>query len=67
MTIEENTITCDRYGCRTQDSFEGELSPEETLIRFHVLGGGSQSTTAESFTTVRFTSDARFGRTGRTR
>ena len=38
MTIEGNTITCDRYGCQTQDSFEGELSPEESLIRFHVLG-----------------------------
>jgi hypothetical protein len=35
---QRNTITCDRYGCGTQDSFEGELSPEEALIRFHVLG-----------------------------
>ena len=38
MTLEGNTIRCDRNGCRTEDSFEGELSPEETLIRFHVLG-----------------------------
>ena len=38
MTLEGNSIRCDRNGCRTEDSFEGELSPEETLIRFHVLG-----------------------------
>ena len=35
MTLEGNTIKCDAYGCRTEDSFEGELSPEDALTRFH--------------------------------
>ncbi len=38
MTIDGNVITCDHPGCRTQHTFTGELSPEDLLLRYHVMG-----------------------------
>ncbi len=38
MALDGNRISCDGYGCRTQDSFEGVLAPEEIRLRYHILG-----------------------------
>ena len=38
MTFDGNTITCDHFGCRTQDTFEGELTSDDIRVRYHVLG-----------------------------
>ncbi len=38
MVLEGNAISCDAYGCLNQDDFVGELTPEDTLTRYHVLG-----------------------------
>ena len=38
MTLDGNEIFCDSNGCRSQDSFEGELSSEDIRIRYHILG-----------------------------
>jgi hypothetical protein len=54
-----NTIRCDRYGCRTGDFFEGEPSPEESFVRFHVLGWRFTEVDGRELHHCRFTSDWR--------
>jgi hypothetical protein len=38
MTLDGNEISCDGYDCRNQDTFEGDLSPEDIRLRYHILG-----------------------------
>jgi hypothetical protein len=38
MAFDGNSISCDHYGCRTQDTSEGDLSPEDIRVRYHMLG-----------------------------
>jgi hypothetical protein len=38
MTLDGNTITCDRDGCRAQDTFVGDVSSEDIHVRYHILG-----------------------------
>jgi len=38
MTLEGNTIICDGYGCQSQDSFMGDLPPDDILVRYSILG-----------------------------
>jgi hypothetical protein len=38
MTIVGNVIRCDRYGCRTESAYEGELFPYEVRLQHARLG-----------------------------
>lgn len=38
MTVRRNTISCDGYGCRTEETFVGDLSSEGVEDRYHILG-----------------------------
>ena len=38
VVIDGNSIFCDGYGCRAQDTFEGHLPREEIQVRYHMLG-----------------------------
>ena len=38
MVLNGNSIICDGFGCRTEDTFEGDLPPEDIQVRYHVLG-----------------------------
>ena len=38
MVLDGNAISCDAVGCETRDDFTGELSSEDVLVRYHVLG-----------------------------
>jgi hypothetical protein len=38
VTLDGNNISCDRFGCRANDTFEGELSHEDVRVRYHMLG-----------------------------
>ena len=38
MALDGNDISCDKFGCRANDTFEGELSPEDIRVRYHMLG-----------------------------
>jgi hypothetical protein len=38
MTIVSNVIRCDRYGCRTESAYEGELSSYEVRAQYAKLG-----------------------------
>ena len=38
MTLDGNAISCDAYGCGTQDTFDGALSAEDIRLRYHILG-----------------------------
>jgi hypothetical protein len=38
MVLEGNAISCDGYGCLTRDDFDGELAPDDILVRYHILG-----------------------------
>jgi hypothetical protein len=38
MVLEGNAISCDAFGCLNHDDFVGDLTPEDILTRYHVLG-----------------------------
>jgi len=38
VTIEGNSISCDGFACRTRDTFDGELRPEDVELRYTILG-----------------------------
>jgi hypothetical protein len=38
MALDGNEISCDHSGCRAEDSFKGDLSPEDIRLRYHILG-----------------------------
>ena len=49
MVLDGNDISCDRFGCRTTDTFDGALSPEDVRLRYHMLGWRFTETDGQAY------------------
>jgi hypothetical protein len=38
MVLNGNFVSCDANGCQNQETFEGDLSPDDVRLRYHILG-----------------------------